>query len=45
MLCDGQPRSERSIDTSIVSQSGALLIHGQCKSQLQIANLGINNAF
>ena len=35
----------RSIDTSIVSQSGAQLIYCQCKSRLQIANLGINNAF
>ena len=34
-----------SIDTSIVSQSRALLIHCQCKSRLQITNLGINNAF
>ena len=37
--------ARRSIDTSIVSQSRALLIHCQCKSRLQIANLGINNAF
>ena len=35
----------RSIDTSIVSQSGAQLIYCQCKSRLQIANLGINKAF
>ena len=35
----------RSIDTSIVSQSGAQLIYCQCKLRLQIANLGINNAF
>ena len=37
--------SHASIDTSIVSQSRAQLIHCQCKSRLQIANLGINNAF
>ena len=35
----------RSIDTSIVSQSRVQLIQCQCKSRLQIANLGINNAF
>ena len=35
----------RSIDTSIVSQSGAQLIYCQCKSRLQIANLDISNAF
>ena len=34
-----------SIDTSIVSQRSVLLIQCQCKSRLQIANLGINNAF
>ena len=33
------------LDTSIVSQSKVQLIHCQCKSRLQIANLGINNAF
>ena len=34
-----------AIDTSIVSQSRVQLIQCQCKSRLQIANLGINNAF
>ena len=34
-----------SIDTSIVSQSRVRLIQCQCRSRLQIANLGINNAF
>ena len=34
-----------SIDTSIVSQSRVQLIQCQCKSRLQTANLGINNAF
>ena len=33
-----------SIDTSIVSQSRVQLIQCQCKSRLQTANLGINNA-
>ena len=37
--------ARRSIDTSIVSQSRVQLIQCQCKSWLQIANLGINNAF
>ena len=37
--------ARQSIDTSIVSQSNVQLIHCQCKSRLQIANLGINNAF
>ena len=37
--------ARQSIDTSIVSQSKVQLIHCQCKSRLQIANLGINNAF
>ena len=37
--------ARRSIDTSIVSQSRVQLIQCQCKSQLQIANLGINKAF
>ena len=35
----------RSIDTSIVSQSRGRSIQCQCKSRLQIANLGIKNAF
>ena len=34
-----------SIDTTIVSQSKVQLIHCQCKSRLQIANLDINTAF
>ena len=34
-----------SIDTSIVSQSRVRLIQCQCRSRLQIANQGINNAF
>ena len=34
-----------SIDTSIVLQSRVRLIQCQCRSRLQIANLGINNAF
>ena len=34
-----------SIDTAIVSQSKVQLIHCQCKSRLQIANLDINTAF
>ena len=34
-----------SIDTSIVSQSRVRLIQCQCRSRLQIANLGINNVF
>ena len=37
--------ARQSIDTSIVSQSKVQLIHCQCKSRLQISNLGINNAF
>ena len=37
--------ARRSIDTSIVLQSRVQLIQCQCKSRLQIANLGINNAF
>ena len=37
--------ARQSIDTSIVSQSKVQLIHCQCKSRLQIANLGINKAF
>ena len=32
-------------DTSIVSQSRVRLIQCQCRSRLQIANLGIKNAF
>ena len=34
-----------STDTSIVSQSRVRLIQCQCRSRLQIANLGIKNAF
>ena len=34
-----------SIDTSIVSQSRVRLIQCQCRSRLQIANVGINNSF
>ena len=37
--------ARRSIDTSIVSQSRVQLIHCQCKSWIQIANLGVDNAF
>ena len=37
--------ARRSIDTSIVSQSRVQLIHCQCKSRIQIVNLGIDNAF
>ena len=37
--------ARQCIDTSIVSQSKVQLIHCECKSRLQIANLGINNAF
>ena len=37
--------ARQSIDTSIVLQSKVQLIHCQYKSRLQIANLGINNAF
>ena len=43
--CAVVSHARRSIDTSIVSQSRVLLIQCQCKSRLQIANLGINNAF
>ena len=37
--------ARRNIDTSIVLQSRVQLIQCQCKSWLQTANLGINNAF
>ena len=37
-------QARRSIDTSNVSQRRVRLIQCQCKSQLQIVNLGINNA-
>ena len=37
--------ARRSIGTSNVSQSRVLLIQCQCKWRLQIANLGIKNAF
>ena len=43
--CAVVSHARRSIDTSIVSQSRVQLIQCQCKSRLQIANLGINNAF
>ena len=43
--CAVVSHARRSIDTSIVSQSRVQLIQCQCKSWLQIANLGINNAF
>ena len=43
--CAVVSHARRSIDTSIVSQSRVQLIQCQCKLQLQIANLGINNAF
>ena len=43
--CAMVSQARRSIDTSIVSQSRVRLIQCQCKSRLQIANLGINNAF
>ena len=38
-------QAQLSIDTSIVSQSRVRLIQCQCRLRLQIANLGINNAF
>ena len=38
-------QAQLSIDNSIVSQSRVRLIQCQCRSRLQIANLGINNAF
>ena len=41
--CAMVSHARRRIDTSIVSQSRAQLIQYQCKSRLQIANLGINN--
>ena len=43
--CAMGSHARQSIDTSIVSQSKVQLIHCQCKSRLQIVNLGINNAF
>ena len=43
--CAMGSHARRSIDTSIVSQSRVQLIQCQCKSQLQTANFGINNAF
>ena len=43
--CAMSSHARRSIDTSIVSQSRVQLIQCQCKSRLQTANLGINNAF
>ena len=43
--CAMAGQARRSTDTSIVSQSRVRLIQCQCKSRLQIANLGINNAF
>ena len=43
--CAMVSQARLSIDTSIVSQSRIRLIQCQCRSRLQIANLGINNAF
>ena len=43
--CAMGSHARRSIDTSIVSQSRVQLIQCQCKSRLQTAYLGINNAF
>ena len=43
--CAMVSHARRSFDTSIVSQSRVRLIQCQCKSRLQITNLGINNAF
>ena len=43
--CAMGSHARRSIDTSIVSKSRVQLIQCQCKSRLQTANLGINNAF
>ena len=43
--CAMGSHTRRSIDTSIVSQSRVQLIQCQCKTRLQTANLGINNAF
>ena len=43
--CAMGSHARQSIDTSIVSQSRVQLIQCQCKSRLQTANLGINNAF
>ena len=43
--CAMDSQARQSIDISIVSQSRVQLIQCQCKSRLQTANLGINNAF
>ena len=43
--CAMVSQARLSIDTSIVSQSRVRLIQCQCRSWLQIANLGINNTF
>ena len=43
--CAMVSQARLSIDTSIVSQSKLRLIQCQCRSRLQIVNLGINNAF
>ena len=43
--CAMVSQARLSIDSSIVSQSRVLLIQSQCKSRLQIANLGINTTF
>ena len=43
--CAVVSHARRSIDTFIVSQSRVQLMQCQCKSQLQITNLGINNVF
>ena len=43
--CAMVSQARLSIDTSIVSQNKVRLIQCQCRSRLQIANLGINNAF
>ena len=42
--CAMVSQARLSIDTSIVSQSRVWLIQWQCKSRMQSANLGINNA-
>ena len=43
--CAMVSQARRSIDTSIVLQSTVQLIQCQCKSWLQIVNLGIKNMF
>ena len=43
--CAMVSHARRSIDTFIVLQRRVQLIQCQCKLQLQIANLGLNNAF